>query len=244
MKPRRSTILTTNDPDFDRTVRATPPGMFFWAGSCVDPAAICGGCLHFQPEHPDALRGCCGKVHDHKKTRGVAFDRRTAACKYFENAPPDLAQRADVKRGAGNYRRDEMDLAKYAGNSFIKAADVADGPIRDVINDIVEGEYEKPNLILASGRRFSVNTTNTGRLIKMFGRDSKNAIGQAIELYPDEIEINGRMQATVLIRPVPKPRQAAPAPRRGGDPISSGRQPEPPPHDSVPDGDFDDDIPL
>jgi hypothetical protein len=39
--------LTSIDPALDRLIRQTPEGMMFWAGTCADPAATCGGCVHY-----------------------------------------------------------------------------------------------------------------------------------------------------------------------------------------------------
>jgi hypothetical protein len=255
--PRRSNPkfrqlqLVRGDPDFDRAVRQTPRGMMHWAGSCADPDAVCGSCQHFQPEHQDSPRGRCGKHHDYTRKRGDAFDRKTLACKYFENAPPDVEQRAGVRTERCS-RSDKMDLSKYTGSSFVGLDDVRDGPIVEKIVNVVDGEYGKPNLIFESGCRLSVNKTNTKTLIRLFGKEGKNAIGQQVELYKGPIEVNGTPQDSVLIGAIPsaaaaaRPATAAPKKRGGNDPISSGPQSPlddgAPPHTDIPDS--GEDIPF
>jgi hypothetical protein len=222
--------------------------MFFWSGTSADPGATCGGCQHFKTEHQNSIRGCCGKVRTRKN--GATFDRRTPACKYFEITEREEARRAGATPEA-LHRRDPMDLRKYAGSSFVGLDDVRGGPIREEVVDAVDGEFEKLNLIFESGRRFSVNKTNTTTLIRLFGRNSENVIGQTIEFYLGEVTVNSKPQDSVLIRAVapaksPAARPAAPAPSpRRADPISSGHQRvEPPPHESIPDSGSDDDIPF
>jgi hypothetical protein len=212
-RPRNAKTLrlqsVSSDPDFDRAVRQTPRGMFFWSGTSADPTAICGSCQSFQPEHQDSPRGRCGKHREHTGRRSDAFDRKTPACKYFEIAPHDVAQHAGATTGRYNDRRDKMDLSKYAGSSFINLEDVRDGPVAEKIVDIVPGEYDKPNLIFESGRRFSMNKTNTGTLIRLFGKESKAAIGQQIKLVAGKVPTQNGEQDSVLIKGMPPAGQRA-----------------------------------
>jgi hypothetical protein len=140
-KPTQAaTALTSGSSEFDRAVRATPHGMFFWSGTSADPGATCGGCQHFKTEHQNSIRGCCGKVRTRKN--GATFDRRTPACKYFEITEREEARRAGATPEA-LHRRDPMDLRKYAGSSFVGLDDVRGGPIREEVVDAVDGEFEK-----------------------------------------------------------------------------------------------------
>ena len=47
-----------------------------------------------------------------------------------------------------------MDVSKYLGSTFLNVADVkVNGPIRVVIASIVEGKFEKPDLVFDDGTR-------------------------------------------------------------------------------------------
>jgi hypothetical protein len=54
-----------------------------------------------------------------------------------------------------------MDMGKYASQGFIKPEMLANGPEIEKISAIEEGKYNKPVLVFASGRRMSLNGTNT-----------------------------------------------------------------------------------
>jgi hypothetical protein len=65
-----------------------------------------------------------------------------------------------------------QDATKYASTSFIKLEDVESGSITAMIVAVEEDtRYDKLNLILDSGRKFSCNKTNTTKLIRAFGKD-------------------------------------------------------------------------
>jgi hypothetical protein len=94
-----------------------------------------------------------------------------------------------------------MDMKSYAGKHFVKVDDVRDGPIEGEIVDIVEGEFGKLNLTLNTGDCLSLNKTNTSRLVRAFGDDSDNAIGQTVRLVLGQLKYQGRLQEAVLLEP-------------------------------------------
>jgi hypothetical protein len=91
--------LTSAGAELDRKIKATPPGMMYWAETCSDPAATCSGCRHFGfsivqrndagnaisvKKHPDR----CALVWKYTNKPGAAFCGLTPACKYFESRQP------------------------------------------------------------------------------------------------------------------------------------------------------------
>ena len=71
-----------------------------------------------------------------------------------------------------------MDITKYLGKAFLKVDDVKiSGPTQVVIEDVVEGQYGKLNLIFDDGTRLGLNTTNTRALAKAYGTDDDLWIG-------------------------------------------------------------------
>jgi hypothetical protein len=118
-----------------------------------------------------------------------------------------------------------MDMGKFASQGFL-----AGGPEIEKISAIEEGKYNKPVLIFASGRRLSLNGTNTSTLIKEFGtRDSADWIKKDIELYVGPLAYNGTTSPAVLVR---RPKTAPKAaPKAAPNP---GPLPDEPPADLEP----------
>ena len=98
-----------------------------------------------------------------------------------------------------------LNMKKYSGESFLKVADVRDGPLDLQIAVIREGKFEKPDLVFETGDILSLNATNTKILMRAFGSDSDGWIGKQVELYLGEIEYQGHMQEAVLVRPISPP---------------------------------------
>src|SRR4051812_11170939 len=74
-----------------------------------------------------------------------------------------------------------MDMRKYTGG-FLKPDDVRDGPTSAHIVDVqIGGKFNRPILELDTGRRFSVNETNTAALIEAYGSNSEDWLGHALE---------------------------------------------------------------
>ena len=88
--------LTSPNPDLDRLIRQTPPGMMFWSGTCTDPGATCGGCRHYgyvitvRNDAGNAVTTrkrptACALYHKHMARDGGTLDPKTPACKYHES---------------------------------------------------------------------------------------------------------------------------------------------------------------
>jgi hypothetical protein len=75
-----------------------------------------------------------------------------------------------------------MDMRQYA-STYIKPDNVRDGPIQTRIVNVFESEqYGRPVLELETGSQFTLNDGNTNTLIKAWGHNSDDWIGQEIEL--------------------------------------------------------------
>jgi hypothetical protein len=93
-------------------------------------------------------------------------------------------------------------MSKYAGPIFIKIDDLAAGPQRKTIANIEEGQFNKPVATFTDGTKLSLNTTNVRTLMRTFGDNSRDCIGQAIELYGGTTRYQGADQASVLVKPL------------------------------------------
>ena len=67
----------------------------------------------------------------------------------------------------------QMDMSKYAGQSFIKIDDVRDGPIEEQIAAFGMGKFDRPVLTFESGDMMSLNQTNVRTLICAYGKDGR-----------------------------------------------------------------------
>src|SRR5262245_27770654 len=84
---------------------------------------------------------------------------------------PPLAPAAETTRARRQSGDGEMDVSKYLGSTFLKVADVkVSGPIRVVIASIVEGKFDKPDLVFDDGTRLTLNVTNTRILARAYGK--------------------------------------------------------------------------
>jgi hypothetical protein len=84
-----------------------------------------------------------------------------------------------------------LDLEKYA--LFVKAADVANGPLRKVLADVEPPKnYDQPTLVFTDGTKMGANKTNIGALIKAAGsKDSAALVGLEVELFKGKLPDGG-----------------------------------------------------
>jgi hypothetical protein len=115
-------------------------------------------------------------------------------------------------------------MNKYGGQGFFKLDDVRGKPFRDRIVAVTESQYGRPVLHFKCGRRFSLNVTNTGVMLKAFGEDDTGWIGQDVELYPGMLPRSSGEQEGVCLKPISLPDggrgklpTAPPAPEPGPD---------------------------
>jgi hypothetical protein len=115
------------------------------------------------------------------------------------------------------------DMSKYASSSFIKVDDLADGPEQKVITKIGEGRYEKPVATFEDGSKLSLNGTNVRTLIRDFGPNDEDWIGQRIEVCAGTVRFNGKDTDSVLVRALdvlPAAARTPPKPQPLGDDLN------------------------
>ena len=128
-----------------------------------------------------------------------------------------------------------MDMRKYSGSAFLKVGDVrANGPLRKIIVGVTEGKYGRPDLEFDDGTKLSVNATNNRTLVNAYGGESNDMLNKEIELNLGEVEYNGEMQETVIVKPISPPVERKPPPPKPSGESSADGKP----------GDMDDDIPY
>ena len=113
-----------------------------------------------------------------------------------------------------------MDMRKYA-STHVKPDHVRDGPIQTQIVNVFESEqYGRPVLELETGSQFTLNEGNNDTLIKAWGHDSVDWIGQEIELvlghYQDRKTNPPTEKETVKVRAVSPAKTA----QNGGAPVN------------------------
>jgi hypothetical protein len=144
------------------------------------------------------------------KAAGRHLDLRTISIRETTNTAPLRRSAARCHQISSAARTTKMDMRKYSGNTFYKVADVKDGPVTEKIAGVVEGRYQKPDLVFESGAKLSINATNNKVLIRAYGADSEDMIGYTIELFLGSIEYQGKDQDAVLVRPISQPDPNAP----------------------------------
>ena len=98
-----------------------------------------------------------------------------------------------------------VDARKYFGVTFVTLEDLADGPLRAVIDRVEEGKFGKLNLLFADNTAVSLNATNSRALVKAFGPETDDWPGHAVELSTGEIEYQDKLQPAILVTPIAPP---------------------------------------
>jgi hypothetical protein len=120
-----------------------------------------------------------------------------------------------TKRAAAK-EKSMADMSRYASSTFIKVDNLAEGPEEKVIAGIGEGKYEKPVVTFTDGTKLSLNGTNVGTLIRAFGKNDEDWIGQRIEVFAGTVCFNGKDTDSVLVRalnPLPAAARTPPKPQ-------------------------------
>ena len=96
-----------------------------------------------------------------------------------------------------------MDMRLFAGEHFLKVADLNDGTAQKTIAVVKSGKYDKPNIVFEDGDLLSLNVTNTRCLMRAYGGNSTDWVGKTIELYVGKVEIqDGDIKDAILVRPI------------------------------------------
>ena len=96
-------------------------------------------------------------------------------------------------------------MRKFAATEFVKVEDLRDGPRQETIAEIVDGKFERPDIIFESGARMGLNGTNTLTLCNAYGDDDEDWIGRVVELFVGTICYQGMDKEVVLVRPISPP---------------------------------------
>ncbi len=105
-----------------------------------------------------------------------------------------------------------MNIDAAFPSKYLKAHDLLGKTVRLKIAGItVEklGEDLRP-IISFSGtdKTLVVNKTNANRISAVYGRETDDWIGKDIEVYPDQVEFQGRMVEAIRVRVPAKPPQS------------------------------------
>jgi hypothetical protein len=143
---------------------------------------------------PDGAR----RFPKHQRTLGsIPIGSTTLSTRQtLVSQPGALRPRVQIMRAI---KVNEMDISKYCGSRFLKVEDVRE-PVVETIAGVVEGKYDKPDLIFESGNKLSLNKTNASVLRRLFGKDTDDAVGAEVELYVGTIAYQGDDHEAVLIR--------------------------------------------
>ena len=121
------------------------------------------------------------------------------------------------------------DMSNYMGAAFIKYEDVAAAPRHEKIALVYEGDYDRPVLKFEGGDQFTLNKTNVRTLVRTYGKNPHNWVGQIVELYAGSTVYSGQEKQSVLVKPISQPRPSD----KGGPSSPNGQRAE-----------IDDDIPF
>jgi hypothetical protein len=155
-----------------------------------------------------------------------------------------------IKAKSARKTSSKMDMRKFTTESFVKLADVRDGPLRQTIAAVKDGKFDKPNLVFESGEALSLNSTNNRILLRAYGPNSDDWAGKEIELYAGNVEFQGRPLDAVLVRTISPPLKPSERtklePEFGSDPgeTSKPTKRKAPTKKSGGDADFSDEVPY
>ena len=117
-----------------------------------------------------------------------------------------------------------MDIRKYVSGNFLTLDDLRDSePRRERIGALVDGKFDKPNLVFESGDMISLNATNARVLMRAYGNETDNWRGREVVVYAGTAKYHGVEQPSVCVRVIEAAKAA------GGDnapaPVAAPRQP-------------------
>jgi hypothetical protein len=124
-----------------------------------------------------------------------------------------------------------IDLREFSGSRFIKLADVEQHPIRATIVAVEKGKWDKLNLLLSTGDKFSLNKQNCRTLSRAYGNNGDDLLGQEIELAKGELDTQDGKTLGVVAHPISPPNDPEAVEAAAKD-------------QTKPKADYDDDIPY
>jgi hypothetical protein len=146
-----------------------------------------------------------------KRDRSHTIWRRIAAATNKTSIRRRRRRTEATKRAAET--KTMVSMRQYAGSHFWKVDDVRDGPTRLTIEAVVDGKYNKPDIIFHDGSRLSANVTNVRALIRAYGDDSADWKDKEVDLVLGEVDFEDKKQEAVIVKPFtppvkPKPKKA------------------------------------
>ena len=127
-------------------------------------------------------------------------------------------------------------------SKYISAADLQGRPVRVHIDRVEIGQFNdgktKPILYFQGKQKgLALNKTNANTIGNTFGPDTDNWTGAEIELFPTDVDFQGKMVRAVRVRVPPvKPAARPTQPVQQRQPVQAQPVQQEPP--------FDDDIPF
>jgi hypothetical protein len=98
---------------------------------------------------------------------------------------------------------------------------------------VTEGGYQKLVLTFTNGLRFSLNVSNTTEMIKAFGSETDDWVGERVELYAGEALYQGKTVASVRVTALTREADEKKKPPKPKPKIENSKR-----------GDMDDEIPF
>jgi hypothetical protein len=135
----------------------------------------------------------------------------------------------------------QMDMRQFKKPRFLKVDDVRNGPRQMRIAGVLQGKYEKPDLVFENGDKLGLSATNIDTLAESYGWDSNSWTGHLVELSVGKGEFAGEEVDMVLLKPISKAEgenaEAAKEPAKK-------KAPNKPPQLKAVGGSMDDEIPF
>ena len=97
-----------------------------------------------------------------------------------------------------------MDMRQFKKPRFLKVDDIRSGPRQMRIAGVLQGKYEKPDLVFESGDKLGLSATNIDILAEAYGWDSNMWVGHVVELSAGKGQFSGKEVDMVLLKPISK----------------------------------------
>jgi hypothetical protein len=132
-----------------------------------------------------------------------------------------------------------MDMRQFKKPRFLKVDDIRSGPRQMRIAGVLQGKYEKPDLVFENGDKLGLSATNIDILAEAYGWDSNLWTGHLVELSVGKGKYDGEDIDMVLLKPISKAEgeEAAKEPTKK-------KAPNKPPQLKAVGGGIDDEIPF
>lgn len=149
--------------------------------------------------HVDVLTGA--HLHLTQNIRRIEQRASQKTCRCFDPCKATAVQPWQGSPIAPTNEVKPMNIReKYLKGKYITVDDLRDGPRQEIIIDVLEGKYERPDLLFESGDKLGCNKTNLRTLEKHLGSETNGWARAEVELYVGKLEFNNEKKDSVLIR--------------------------------------------